>query len=522
MTPDTRHRAPFELLRFTAAAVSADVGIVELEGRFPASSRFSRQPVLVVEDGAGPRTELAPAHAVRDGDRWIATFAVPLAALDTGTFALGLRGTLLDLPAPDLADDGDRLASVAREANALRRLLEAAEDAGAAARAEALATAGELGAAVTAARDEAETAAAARIAALEQAHADALAQAAERVATLEQAHADALAQATERVAAVEDELAATRALAAEEREEARLRTAQEVEAVRAEVASGQEAAYAAASTRADEAEIRADESATRALAAEERAAAAEARATAAENDASAVTDAREEEAEARAEAAEERANEAEARAAAAEATLAAAVGSGDAGPRDAADPTGDAEDAALRTGEHDAFAVPDEREGEAHVRADGVVGRTAEAAPASADDARAAAAHTEQRLRTAQEAADAGIAVLRAELAEERERSQTTIADLQAQLDAARSGQDPTAVHAPVTDTDPAATHVLRPAAPEAPMTLKVTDTPPASATPREAVTHHAPGPTPSRWFAVAALALFLFVLLGLLLGFLP
>jgi hypothetical protein len=450
--------------------VSADVGIVELEGRFPASSRFSRQPVLVVEDGTRPRTELAAAHAVRDGDRWTAAFAVPLAALDAGTFALGLRGTLLDLPAPDLADDGDRLASVAREANALRRLLEAAEDAGAAARAEALATAGELGAAVTAARDEAETAAAARIAALEQAHADALAQAAERVAALEQAHADALAQAGERVAAVEDELAATRALAAEEREEARLRTAQEVEAVRAEVSSGQEVAYAAASTRADEAEIRA-------LAAEERAAAAEARATAAENDASAVADVREEEAQARAEAAEERANEAEARAAAAallandaHATLAAAVGS---------DPVG------------------------------------------GASDAHAAAAHTEQRLRTAQEAADAGIAVLRAELAEERERSQATIADLQAQLDAARSGQDPTAVHAPVTDGDPA-THVLRPAAPEAPMTLKVTDTPPASATARDPLTHHAPGPTPSRWFAVAALALFLFVLLGLLLGFLP
>jgi hypothetical protein len=485
VTPDTRHRAAFELLRFTVAPVSADVGIVELEGRFPASSRFSRQPVLVVEDGARPRTELAPAHAVRDGDRWTAAFAVPLAALDTGTFALGLRGTLLDLPAPDLADDGDRLASVAREANALRRLLEAAEDAGAAARAEALATAGELGAAVAAARDEAETAAAARI------------------AELEEAHADALAQAAERIAAVEDELAATRALAADEREEARLRTAQEVEAVRAEVASGQEAAYAAASTRADEAEIRAaaaegraDESATRADAAEERAAAAEARATAAENDASAVADVREEEAQARAEAAEERANEAEARAAAAallandaEATLAAAHGS------------------APRTAEHDAAAVPDDREGEAQVRAEGTVGRIGSA---------------EQRLRTAQEAADAGIAVLRAELAEERERSQATIADLQAQLEAARSGQDPTAV-IPPADADPAtATHVLRPATPEAPMTLKVTDTPPASATSRDPLTHHAPGPTPSRWFAVAALALFLFVLLGLLLGFLP
>jgi hypothetical protein len=38
--------------------------------------------------------------------------------------------------------------------------------------------------------------------------------------------------------------------------------------------------------------------------------------------------------------------------------------------------------------------------------------------------------------------------------------------------------------------------------------------------TPHEPVRHHT-GPSPGRWIAVAALALFFFVLLGLLLGFL-
>ncbi|MCW3002314.1 MAG: hypothetical protein JWQ20_1612, partial [Conexibacter sp.] len=132
MTPETRHGAPFELLRFTAAPVGVDVGVVELEGRLPLRGRFPRQPVLVVEHGAGQRAEHAPVHATRDGDVWSAVYAVPVRALDGGRFALGLRGTLLELPAPDPADDGDRLAALGREANALRRRLEAAEDAAAA------------------------------------------------------------------------------------------------------------------------------------------------------------------------------------------------------------------------------------------------------------------------------------------------------------------------------------------------------------------------------------------------------
>jgi len=211
VTPDTRDRAPFELLRFIAAPVSADVSVVELEGRFAQQARFARQPLLVVEEGEGPRIELSPVRAVRDGERWSATFAIPLSALDGATFALGVRGTLLDLPPPDVADDGDRLAGVAREANALRRRLEAAEDEVAAARAEAAAAASELATAVPAAAEAAR------------------------------------AEATDRILALERELVVVHR-----------QSAQDVEEARAEVAGSQQEAFAAALARAEAAEQRAE------------------------------------------------------------------------------------------------------------------------------------------------------------------------------------------------------------------------------------------------------------------------
>ncbi|MDX6717013.1 MAG: hypothetical protein QOH30_3571 [Baekduia sp.] len=403
MTPDTRNRAPFELLRFTASPVSADVGVLELDGRFPQSARFTRQPVLVIEARDVPRLELAPLRADRDGERWSAVYAVPLGALDGGTFALGLRGKLLDLPAPDPADEADRLAQVAREVNGLRRGLEAAEDVAAEARAEVAATEARLVAAVAAARDEAEEAAAQRIAALEADHAFTQAAGAEHRAALE---ADLV--------------------------EARSRAVREVEDARAEVARAQEAAHAAATARAEAAERRAED--------------AERRAEQAERDADAVTDERTVEAERRAEAEIQRADEAEA------------------------------------------------------------LARTAREAAATAE---------------------AGVAVLRAELAEERERSQAVIADLQDQLAAARGGEEPTTrvAEAGAQTT----THVLEPvrgagagatgdADDDRPRTLKTPT--PVVPTPHEPVRHHT-GPSPGRWIAVAALALFFFVLLGLLLGFL-
>jgi hypothetical protein len=390
VTAQTRHRSPFELLRFTASPVSVDLAVVELDGRFAQRGRFARQPVLVVEDGE-QRVELAPVRAHFDGDRWRSVYAVPLGALDGGRFALGLRGTLLDLPTPDPADDADRFAALAREANRLRRALEAAENDAAAARAEAAAATAERGGAVTAARDAAEGAAAERIAALE----------AEVVA----AHRTAAADAEER---------------------------------RAEAERALEAAVTPVIARAEAAEARVAELEGEVPVAEARGAAS-----------------------------------AEERVAAAE-------------------------------------AGADER-----------------------------VATAEERVRAAQaalEAADAGIGVLRAELAEERERSQAAIADLQAQLEVARAGalsgdddededeDDDAEPGVPGHDDDDDATRDLA----DAPTAIRDPDEPPpTSLRPvtrdpepvHRTTTAATPGLSP--WIAVGALLLVAFVLLGLLFGFL-
>ncbi len=139
MTPDVGKRAPFELLAFTAAPVAGGLVVIELEGRFAAqgNGRFTRRPVLVVEaDDDRPRLELAPVRAERHDAYWRGAYAIPAEALTDARFALGLRGTLLELPAPDEADDTARLAALAREANGLRRALEAAEAGTATARAD--------------------------------------------------------------------------------------------------------------------------------------------------------------------------------------------------------------------------------------------------------------------------------------------------------------------------------------------------------------------------------------------------
>jgi hypothetical protein len=139
VTPDVGKRAPFELLAFTAAPVAGGLIVVKLEGRFtPANGRFTRQPVLVVESSDDrPRLELAPIRARRDDGRWRGVYAIPAEAMPDARLALGVRGTLLELPAPDEPDDSDRLSVLAREANNLRRALEAAEADAAEARARA-------------------------------------------------------------------------------------------------------------------------------------------------------------------------------------------------------------------------------------------------------------------------------------------------------------------------------------------------------------------------------------------------
>jgi hypothetical protein len=249
VTPEVRSRAPFELRHFTAAAVSADLAVVELEGTFGGSrGRFARQPVLVVEEPGAPRAELAPVRTRHDGDRWRGTYAAALGAVDGGTFALGLRGVLYDLPAPDVATDADRLAAVAREANALRRRVEALEAERDAARAEAARARAELDGAVTAAREEVAAQSAERIDDLERevvaAHQTAAGDAEEaRTAALAERQA-AVADLEQRLADEREraEVAEARAEAAEERER---HEAAGADVLRAELAEERERAQAA-------------------------------------------------------------------------------------------------------------------------------------------------------------------------------------------------------------------------------------------------------------------------------------
>jgi hypothetical protein len=243
-------RAPFELLAFTAAPVAGALVVVELEGRFAAAqgSRFARQPVLVVEAGDDrPRLELAPVRATLAGGRWRSAYAIPAETFPGARFALGLRGTLLELPAPDEPDDADRLTALAREANSLRRALEAAE-------AEVAATSADLGAAVSAARDEALAKSTDRITALEAELAEAREEAEQR-AQAEQERARLAEEGAEQLAAARAADAEARVRAAEERarvaeagaderarvaEEAALAAGSGIEVLRAELAEERE------------------------------------------------------------------------------------------------------------------------------------------------------------------------------------------------------------------------------------------------------------------------------------------
>src|SRR5512132_3149853 len=130
----------FEVLRFTVEPVSAEVALLELEGRFRAETRRRLGvPRLMAESDEGSR-EVAPAaaneaQAEPDGGLWRASYAVALEILDDGSFALAVgRELLVGLPAPDLAEtSGEREVRLAREANALRRTADEARAAAAAA-----------------------------------------------------------------------------------------------------------------------------------------------------------------------------------------------------------------------------------------------------------------------------------------------------------------------------------------------------------------------------------------------------
>jgi hypothetical protein len=130
----------FEVLRFTVEPVSAEVALLELEGRFRAETRRRLGvPRLMAETDDGS-SEVAPAaageaQAEPDGGLWRASYAVALDLLDDGSFALAVgRELLVGLPAPDLAEtSGEREVRLAREANALRRTADEARAAAAAA-----------------------------------------------------------------------------------------------------------------------------------------------------------------------------------------------------------------------------------------------------------------------------------------------------------------------------------------------------------------------------------------------------
>ena len=99
----------FEVLRFAAEPVSAEVALLELEGRFRAETRKRLAvPRLVAEDADGSR-EVAPAAPVEavaepDGALWRATYAVGIDELGGQRLPLAVgRQLLLGLPAPDTA-----------------------------------------------------------------------------------------------------------------------------------------------------------------------------------------------------------------------------------------------------------------------------------------------------------------------------------------------------------------------------------------------------------------------------------
>jgi hypothetical protein len=134
----------FEVLRFAAAPVSAEVVLLEVEGRFRADPRRRLGVPRLVVERADRTREVAPAAAdeavaAPDGIEWRASYAVALELLEDGDFSLAVgRELLVGLPAPDLGDGADdREVRLAREANALRRTTDEARAAAAAALASA-------------------------------------------------------------------------------------------------------------------------------------------------------------------------------------------------------------------------------------------------------------------------------------------------------------------------------------------------------------------------------------------------
>jgi len=197
------------------------------------------------------------------GGRWRGTYAVPADALENAdSLALGIRGALLELPPPDV-DEGDRFAALAREANALRRALEAAE-------LDAAEAEGRL-------RERVDAAEYAAITARDEARAEAQRGREESAAELTRVREEADAE----LARVREELARVREEA--DAELARVREEADAELARVRDDSAAQLEQARGESEAELARGRQE--------AEERAAAAEERAAALEIDAAAARDA---------------------------------------------------------------------------------------------------------------------------------------------------------------------------------------------------------------------------------------
>ena len=228
---DPRAAAPFEVLRFAVVATGGDAALLELEGRFVAGAwPVDHHPRLVIDGGDGGRLEVVPTTAVggaRDGS-WRAGFAVPLAALDARGFALALPRLLVELPVPDVVGDGaPQLVRLAREANALRRDLDAALARAAVAEAPLAAARARIEEQLGAARERVDAEVARARAEVQQeleaARAEAgqeRARAAEERARMEEELATALARAEEQIAGAhalgDERVAAAEAQAAEQ------------------------------------------------------------------------------------------------------------------------------------------------------------------------------------------------------------------------------------------------------------------------------------------------------------------
>ncbi len=244
----------FEVLRFTVEPVSAEVALLELEGRFRAETRRRLGiPRLMAETNDGS-SEVAPAAAEEaqaepDGAPWRASYAVALELLADGSFALAVgRELLVGLPAPDPADGtGEREVRLAREANALRRTTDEARAAAAAALASVSterqareATEAEMAEARMARDDHARRAASLdeELALLRREHAAELVRRdEERAAALASRDEEAARTADERVAELEAEAAeARRALRAARAEAEAMRRDLERERERAQAA----------------------------------------------------------------------------------------------------------------------------------------------------------------------------------------------------------------------------------------------------------------------------------------------